>query len=264
MCEHGGTDPRCGEWTALEIVSQATWLVGQKPSFGPKYIQAAKIDTMDLPHVHPANFRIPAEWLQWQEERGKKPSWDEWRASVERNKIGYVAKEDRVRDFRYTPLIASSALFFEINPVRGIGLLLYGLLRKNFDLPAIWNGPGHGDVLTKLPRLLLAEMTCSSWTLGILAGCLWPRATENLFQKRYPQQEYTPENDTLQDPISFLDTDELGKAIRISQTNLTHYQLSTIGGRARQLTPVSIRQLTQPDWNKIFEMPVEGEDPAHD
>jgi hypothetical protein len=82
-------------------------------------------------------------------------------------------------------------------------------------------------------------------------------------QKRYPQEGYTAEDDTLQDPIAFDDIESVKGAITIAQQNLRKYQLSTMGDRARQLTPVSIRQLTQPDWRKVFEAAVNGEDTLH-
>ena len=192
----------------------------------------------------------------------EEPAWEEWQRTV-KERLDYVAKTDRVQDLRYTPL-TNNGLFSELNIARGLGLLLYGLLRKSFDLPAVWNGPGHADVLKKMPRLLLAEMTCSTWTLGILASCLLPRVSENLILQRYPLDEYKPDEDTLKDPILFLNGREIERAIEISQKNLQRFQLSTMGNRARQLTPVSIQQLTDPDWRKVFEMPAEDGDIIHE
>jgi hypothetical protein len=256
LSEQHGNDPRCGEWTALDVVRQVAELVTEEQVFGLEYIQAANTSTTNLPYIHPANFRIPREWLQ-----EKEPAWEQWQRIV-KNGLVYVAGAERVQDLRYTPLI-NNGLFSELNIARGLGLLLYGLLRKGFDLPAIWNGPGHADVLKKMPRLLLAEMTCSTWTLGILASCLWPRVTENLIQQRYPLDGYKSDEDMLRDPILFLNGRDVGRAIEIAQKNLRHYQLSTMDDRARQLTPVSIRQLTKPDWRKVFEMPEEGGDFVH-
>ena len=257
LSEQHGNDPRCGEWTALDVVRQIAELVAGKQVFGLEYVQAANASTTSLPYVHPANFRIPREWLQ-----EKEPVWEEWRRMVI-DRLVYVDEAERVQDLRYTPII-NNGLFAELNIARGLGLLLSGLLRKSFDLPAIWNGPGHADVLKKMPRLLLAEMTCSTWTLGILASCLWPRVTENLVQQRYPLDEYKSDEDTLRDPVMFLNGRDVGRAIRIAQGNLEHYQLSTMGDKARQLTPVSIQQLTEPDWRKVFETPSEDGDFLHD
>jgi hypothetical protein len=256
------TDPRRGEWTALEIAHQIAERVAPMSTFGPAYIRKAIKEADDLPYIHPVNFRIPAAWLSTPKGGKAELSWDEWRERVEQETVVYVAASNRVQDRRYTPIIAHD-LLFELNPVRGIGLLLYGLLRRSFDLPAIWNGPRHADVLNSLPRLLLEEMACSSWTLGFLAGCLWPRTSENLMQKRYPQIGYTAEDDTLQDPIAFDDMESVRGALAIAEQNLRKYQLSTMGDRARQLTPISVRQLTRPDWRKVFEATTNDEDTLH-
>jgi hypothetical protein len=189
------------------------------------------------------------------------PTWDSWQQTA-KSGVVYVTETERILDLRYTPIV-DKGLFPEINVARGLGLLLYGLLRKSFDLPAIWNGPGHADVLAKMPRLLLADATCSTWTLGILASCLWPRVSENLILRQYPMPEYKSDVDTLRDPVLFLDGREIGRAVKISQDNLVLYQLSTMGNRARQLTPISIRQLTEPDWRKVFELPEEDGELAH-
>jgi hypothetical protein len=256
-CKHRGTDPRCGEWTALEIVRQITSLVAERGVFGAEYAEADRNGRTSPPNVHPGNFRVPSEWLQIDE-----PPWGKWKEMVRAKTVDAV-KEDTIRDRRYTP-IRREGLFSELNVARGLGLVLYGLLRKTFDLPAIWNGPGHPDVLNKMPRLLLAEMTCSTWTLGILGSCLWPRVAENLFQMRYPVKDYNPDEDTLRDPLCFLSAEGVGSAIKIAQQNLERYQLSTMGERARQLTPVSIRQLTEPDWRRVFEAPGEDGEMLHE
>ena len=254
--ERSGTDPRCGEWTALEVVRQIASLVTPQQVFGPEYIRQAVRPSASLPYIHPANFRVPRWWLEPTE-----PTWDSWQQTA-KSGVVYVTETERILDLRYTPIV-DKGLFPEINVARGLGLLLYGLLRKSFDLPAIWNGPGHADVLAKMPRLLLADATCSTWTLGILASCLWPRVSENLILRQYPMPEYKSDVDTLRDPVLFLDGREIGRAVKISQDNLVLYQLSTMGNRARQLTPISIRQLTEPDWRKVFELPEEDGELAH-
>ena len=152
----------------------------------------------------------------------------------------------------HQPLRADSPLFVSVNPVRGMGLLLYGLLRRSFDLPAIWNGPGHADVLGLLPKLLLSDMTCSSWTLGILQGCLQPRATENLFLLTSSSVPGSFDDDTLRDPVALHSAAEAVSAIEKCQAVLEEYQLSTLDHRARQLTPVDVGQLTDPEWGRAF------------
>lgn len=205
----------------------------------------------ELPCIHPANFRVPTDWIE-----GAEPRWEEWKSTKARGRDGTprvkcVSKPERIVDARYTPLDASSPLFQGVNPVRGLGLILYGLLRHNFDLPALWNGPGHAEVLGMLPRLLLGAMTCSSWTLGVLQGCLLPRVTENLFLRGQSQIGYA-DDDTHRDPPVFLTAGEVGAALRKCQEVLEQYQLSTLHHSARQLIPVSILQLTTPVWSRGF------------
>lgn len=193
----GAMDPRLGEWTALEIVRQAASLVGVEPTFGAAYLRRARRDVNRFPWVHPANFKLPRQWLTAHE-----PKWEEWRHSMGDSGTGvaYVKEALRVVDLRYTPLGVGEPLFLSVNPVRGLGLLLYGLLTRSFDLPAIWNGPGHADMLALLPRLLLDQMTCSSWTLGVLQACLLPRVTENLHIKSMAATRGAPDDDSLRDP----------------------------------------------------------------
>jgi hypothetical protein len=176
--------------------------------------------------------------------------------------VDIVPEEFRVADSRYTPISGpENTLFEEINHVRGLGLLLYGLLRRNFELPCVWNGPGHKDVLSMLPRLLLQGMTCSSWTLGIMQACLQSRAMENLFFRAKPTLAVQLDDDSLHDPIPLRTPEEVCNVIKKCQAILERNQLSTINHRARQLTPISIRQLSRPNWVKDFgELPEGGLD----
>jgi hypothetical protein len=185
------------------------------------------------------------------------PTWNEWVTAIQLDKttaqVDKVPEDLHVADSRYTPVSSpANALFDSVNPVRGLGLLLYGLLRKDFGLPTLWNGPGHADVLGLLPRRLLKDMTCSSLTLGVLQACLQPRAMENLsFRIRHSLDEYL-NDDSLHDPITLLTAEQVCRAIEKCQALLKENQLSTINHRARQLTPISILQLTTPDWTKAF------------
>ncbi|NQT55026.1 MAG: hypothetical protein HQ551_02220 [Desulfobacteraceae bacterium] len=236
-------DPRHGEWTALEIVKQVADIISQQPSM-IEYITQKNIGSFHC--VHPANFRLPKEWVL--EER---LTWESWKNITKKKKVSAVGKKFIIHDEKYMPIKGGISLFAEVNHSRGLGLLLYGLLNKCFDLPSIWNGPGHKDVLSMLPRLLLDKMTCSSWTLGILQGCLMPRAMENIKLKRNPDL-YPLDDDMIHDPIYFLYASDVVNAINIAQNVLSNYHLVTFGGYSRQLTPVSILQLTQPVWKDVF------------
>jgi hypothetical protein len=254
------TDPRSSEWTALEIVRQIATHFAESPTFDKKYLRTAKDHLRHEPCLHPANFRLPRNWLECEE-----PTWEGWRNLVcgesKDCRIAFVPKEQQLFDLRYTPVHESeNVLFTSVNPVRGLGLLLYGLLRKSFDLPTLWNGPGHSDVLNRLPSMLLWEMTCSSLTLGVLQGCLQPRAMENIFHRSLGAIfDYYVDDDTLHDPLRLQSYSDVRTAVLRCQSVLEDNQLSTLDHKARQLTPVSIRLLTQPDWISAFAVPSEGD-----
>ena len=256
--ENDTADPRTGEWSALEIVRQIGILIPANQEFDIAYISKAVAGGPSPICLHPANFRVPREWLAT-----KAPTWAAWvsmmRSSGSSARVEVVPEELRVSDSRYTPISGpENTLFESVNQVRGLGLLLYGLLRRNFELPCAWNGPGHRDVLSMLPRLLLRGMTCSSWTLGILQACLQSRAMENLFFRAKPALAMQLDDDSLHDPIPLRTPEEVCNVIKKCQAILERNQLSTINHKARQLTPISIRQLSRPNWVKDFSEPLEG------
>ena len=257
-CGTDAADPRTSEWTALEIVRQIGRLITESGTFGIDYVAKMNSEQNRPLCLHPANFRVPRKWLEM-----KTPTWGEWTAEINRMEImaqvDKVAEPLQIADFRYTPVSSpENVLFYSVNPVRGLGLLLYGLLRHDFDLPTAWNGPGHADILGLLPRRLLKEMTCSSWTLGVLQACLQPRAMENLFIRNQHQLGANIDDDSLHDPIPLLTAERVCWAIEKCKAVLEQYRLSTINHRARQLTPISIQQLSWPDWAKAFGSMQEG------
>lgn len=244
-------DPRYGEWTALEIVRQIAELAEATPNM-VSYFKRGPSLFQRFPALHPSNFRIPREWMDLKDED---LTWEKWKTLVRHSgkgkRVELVPMKNRIYDQRYTPIKSGNLLSSEVNSARGLGLLLYGLLTNCFEFPALWNGFGHADVLRMLPKLLLGKMTCSSWTLGVLAGCLLPRSTENLFLKL--RGDVKPvDDDTKWDPIPFNSAGQVEKAIEFCQKELEKYQLLTFGRMARQLTPVSIRQLSRPEWAREF------------
>lgn len=252
ICEKDASDPRASEWTALEIVRQIGMRITESQTFDINYVAKQNTNRSRPLCLHPANFRVPRKWLKLQS-----PTWSEWVSTIQPDKImaqvDKVPEDLHVADSRYTPVSSqANALFDSVNPVRGLGLLLYGLLRHDFSLPTVWNGPGHADVLGLLPRRLLKDMTCSSLTLGVLQACLQPRAMENLFFRIRIILGESLNDDSLHDPIPLLTAEEVCRAIEKCKALLEENQLSTINHRARQLTPISILQLTNPDWTKAF------------
>jgi hypothetical protein len=255
--EQGTADPRTSEWTALEIVRQIGILVSNNQEVSIAYLLNSSAGDSQQICLHPANFVVPREWLN-----SETLTWGEWiglvRSEDSSPLVKMVRKEFRVVDARYTPIVGpENVLFRSVNQVRGLGLLLYGLLRRDFDLPCAWNGPGHADVLNMLPRLLLKEVTCSSWTLGVMQACLQSRAMENLFFLANPALAMHQDDDALHDPLVLRTSEEVCEAIEMCQAALEKNQLSTINHRARQLTPISIRQLSHPNWTKEFDVSTE-------
>jgi len=253
------SDPRASEWTALEIVRQVGMSITKSQEFTSKYVADLSANQSSTLCLHPANFRVPREWITFKE----MPTWDDWKQRIQpqgdSSQVQKVPDDLHVADFRYTPLLSLentlfNDLFVWVNPVRGLGLLLYGLLRHDLVFPAVWNGPGHSDVLSFLPPRLLKEMTCSSLTLGLLLACLQSRAMENL----KPSLGGYLDDDSLHDPVQLRTAEDVCERIEQCQKLLKRNQLSTINHRARQLTPISIRDLSNPDWSKAFESVQEG------
>jgi len=248
----GKADPRTGEWTALEVSRQIAVSIGGTEEFSIEYVSSLLRRRRSPVSLHPANFRVPRSWINQ-----ISLDWRDWHHTMRQGGAGLhvelVPEKLRIRDSRYSPLLNQEDwLFGAVNPVRGLGLLLYGLLKRDFNLPAIWNGPGHSDVLRYLPRFLLKDITCSSWTLGVLNGCLQARALENVFiQSRGILTDYI-DNDSVHDPIILLSAEQFCKAMLKCQSVLKAYQLSTVGHRARQLTPINIKQLSCPEWSQVF------------
>ena len=107
-------------------------------------------------------------------------------------------------------------------------------------------------------RCAVVVRLLTSWTLGVLQACLQPRAMENLYLQARRLLGVHLDDDSLHDPIRLLTPEQVCGAITKCQTVLERNQLSTINHRARQLTPISIRQLSQPDWAKVLGDSSEG------
>jgi hypothetical protein len=64
-------------------------------------------------------------------------------------------------------------------------MLLLGLLRRNYEWPALWNIPEQRRAQGRLPHDLVMQLRCSSRTEGILRACLDPRARETILLKLF-------------------------------------------------------------------------------
>lgn len=238
------SDPRISEWTALEIVKQIAKKITEQYILDKNYISKNSSQN-EKNAIHPANYKIPKKWLE-----GDSLSWNSWKKIIEQERLTTIDNEFAIEDSRYSPIKIDTGT---INSIRGLGIILFCLLKKSFELPSLWNGYGQTDILRLLPKLLLKRLTCSSYTLGILQSCLNSRVTENIVRsgdKEFRQLHF--DDDTEKDPVSFIQISDLLNAIELSQNQLNNFQLSTLNEQARQLTPVDLKLLTEPNWKDIF------------
>lgn len=245
---------KVGEWTALEIVRQICCLFPSTTDFYEYYKNPDIISSVMC--LHPANFWVPRKWIS------EHPvSWESWVQVVRGHEIKKVPLDVQIKDYRYEPVADLSGFLSSwINQVRGAGLILYGLLSHGFELPVIWNGPGHTDVLSLMPRLLMRETTFSSWTLGLLQSCLQPRSLENSFILMFDDDYSIKDDDMLYDPLEIKSLDHAKNVIVKCQKVLEDNQISTFNHRARQLIPVSIKQLSNPNWKNDFPLGKDNND----
>ena len=238
------SDPRLSEWTALEIVKQIANTISEEFVLNAEY-NKNKGSKDGGKSIHPANYKIHKNWLE-----KNNLSWDSWRMAIEKHPVTSIQYKYAIEDYRYSPMRFDTG---RVNSIRGIGIILSCLLKRSFELPSMWNGHGQSDVLRLLPKLLLKRLTCSSYTLGILQSCLNSRVIENTVRIGDKQfRLFHFDDDTDRDPVSFFQISDLIGAINRSQGLLSHYQLSTLNQKARQLTPVNLKLLTEPNWRDVF------------
>lgn len=238
------SDPRVSEWTSLEMVRQIAETLRPPLVLDKNYVETKGRSNWQKNGVHPANYMIPIQWFE-----AENVSWQVWRDIVVKHPLLSVPNEYRIFDYRFSPLIKDTS---DLNAIRGIGIVLACLLKRSFELPSIWNGKGQADVLKLLPKLLMKRITCSSYTLGILQSCLNSRVLENTLRRNERQYNMFFDDDTENDPVSFVQLEDLMHAFKFCQKELIKYQLSTLNQQARQLTPIDIRLLTDPNWSKVF------------
>jgi hypothetical protein len=251
-------DPRISEWTALEAIRQIAELVVGEIGIIPL---ATLRDLRNLSNdgkspickLHPSNYLVPKEW---QAGYGTL-TWDDWRRVILENKIRQRAKKDLISDIRYTPTIknAYDENDKELSVINGLGVLLLGLLRRDFELPPFWNPVGLERVWATMAKVLLSGHPVSSWTYGIIEACFSKRNLETrlikVFQKEVFERE--PADDTVYDPPVILTVQEFINQVKKAQVILGKYQLTVQEHQPRQLIPVSLIQLTR-EYNPYEEI----------
>lgn len=257
-------DPRLSEWTALEIVKRIA------------EIHHSKIHIIELVNnrqlfmdaderyyrVHPSNYLLPIEWIR----NSSVLSWEDWKKCIDiQHKNSKTVKlrstGETIYDYRYTPVILDpySCENRELSVIHGLGILLIGLLLKDFKYPAIYNPIGMQKVWVSVLKAKLEYYPVSSRTLGIINGCLSKRNLETKFLTTY-QRELIPDDDTIIDPPEIFTISDFIQNVEKAQKILESYQLTVQEHGPRQLIPVSLIQLTR-DYNpyKHIEEGIEDE-----
>ena len=233
-------DPRCSEWTALEIVRQLLE-------------DAVSIEgsTKVLDRLHPDNVLVPRQWITEHplQSDAATQGWEEWRECVRAAGSSPVVLRHAgscLWDYRFASR-GFSGLQISRNERRlaSIGRLLLGLLRRNHRVPSIWNIRGNEQVL-RLPRARwFRELAISSPTTQILEACLAARAAESRVIALQPElfavESGKPLNDTTFDPKPILGLNDLIESTQRSQELLQANQISVSDKQPRQLIPFRLR-----------------------
>ncbi|MFN7941444.1 MAG: RNA-directed DNA polymerase [Thermoanaerobaculia bacterium] len=239
-------DIRASEWTALEIARQ----IAKIRFGGPTQLEFLTSGAVEEHRTHPQNFFVPIEWTE-----GTPPvSWDAWKSTIASHPIRAAPLASQVLDSRYDKdpslMDRSDSLWLfaeEWVELRGLGLVLLGLLRRSFSLPALWNGSGHLTMLRASWGIALQDLECSSMSLALLEGLLAARPLETRFLKKHPMLSIG-EVDTKFDPPVFIDHQDVLKFLESAQHILGDYQTSVSSEAPRQLSPIKLEQLTWPQW----------------
>ena len=134
--------------------------------------------------------------------------------------------------------------------MRGCGLLLLGLVTKDFSLPAWWNVRGLERDIAAFVRHRLEDAIISSRSQAIIEAATLPRSIETRLIQRAPWAFFGDRTtavitDTRHDPPLLRDIEDLKVAIANAQAVLEHNQLTVLNHAPRQLIPMNIIQLSQ-------------------
>jgi hypothetical protein len=156
-----------------------------------------------------------------------------------------------VEDFRYRfDLFHDMLPGHEIGMIRGLGLLLLGLVSHSLEWPAIWNVRGHEWQYVPIVRGRMRNVPFSSWTHAILVACLLPRQLETAQQDAAFMCLF--DDDTTLDPPRIENLEPFQSCIRKARGVLEGYQMTLQQHVPRQLIPVKLEHFTHPDWGKDF------------
>jgi hypothetical protein len=236
-------DPRASEWTALEVLRL---LVQKVTTFGAGSLQ-------DLDELHPANILLDAGWLSEPSEaevaEGGRWTWETWRQHVRARSLPQVV-HSKIRDYRRHPeRFASGEAGKDWQyQLRGSGLLLLGLITKDFSLPSNWNVRGLERNVGGFVRERLEESVISSRSQSIIEAATLPRSLETARIRSAPwaffgAREVSAVTDTRSDPPLISDPQDLMNALVKAQRTLERNQITVLNHEPRQLVPMNIIQL---------------------
>ena len=238
-------DPRASEWTALEILGQ---LLDRIKAF-PDGIDLAALDDL-----HPTNILLPASWLSNPPDEQRaydRWTWESWRGTARSNLPNIMLLHPSIEDYRRSPTHAvnvNDPRDLWISRLRGCGLLLLGLIRKDFRLPSSWNVRGLERDTASFVRSTLQEIPVSSHTHAIVEATLLPRNVETAAIRVNPWAFFGSKpvmtiNDTKTDPPLLPDLESLRSAVVDAQNTLEAGQISVLDHTPRQLIPMNVTQL---------------------
>lgn len=237
------SDPRASEWTALEIIRR---ILDHVTSFGTGNIA-------DLDELHPANILLDRAWTEGPAKGSASTdrwTWTGWHARARSAPITVVAQ--KIEDYRRQPLSGPNLDPAErwTYQLRGCGLLLLGLITKDFSLPAWWNVRGLERDIAGFVRHRFEEAIISSRSQAIIEAATLPRSIETRLIQQAPwaffgDRTTTVITDTRNDPPLLRDIEDLKVAIANAQAVLERNQLTVLNHAPRQLIPMNIIQLSQ-------------------
>jgi hypothetical protein len=204
-------DPRCGEWTALELFRQI--------------LLKAKEGT-NL--ANPYNIKFNLRLLN----ASNPATWEDWRSVCTEDNVN--VEDTGIYDYRllFTTIPHNSESSYV--PVT-YGILLKMLLSRTLDIPDTWNLPGLtgarlGSIFGEVEQLAV-----SSATNAVLEQCLAPRFIE---YRSAAQKTGAVAQDAVRRRLL-----KIAKAVSNAQETLVLHQVTIRAHKPRQLIPVCIFQL---------------------
>jgi hypothetical protein len=208
-------DPRCGEWTALEL-------------FKNILIAANRTEIMPTPFNVLLDRRLTS---LVQSGNGSPPTWQAWRSICEN--VPVKITKCALHDYRSVFTTMRNEVLFGYAPIT-YGLLLAFLLSKSLALPDLWNLPGLTGARLGLVFRQIEHFAISSATNVILEQCLAPRYVEYRAESRLSGNQDLKLKRWLANKVS---------VVAAAQDILSQYQTTIQRYQSRQLIPVDIFQL---------------------